>query len=92
MIDLAFKDLKEHKVRTILTALGIFIAITAIVSLGSISTGVNELITSSTSLIGADTIFVMNELDLSEMMGPGGACTSRTWKRRSWRKSDRCQA
>ncbi len=67
MLDLAFKDLKEHKVRTILTALGIFIAITAIVSLGSISMGVNELITSSTGLIGANTIFVMNEFDFSEM-------------------------
>lgn len=67
MLDLAFKDLKEHKVRTILTALGIFIAITAIVSLGSISAGVNELITSSTGLIGSDMIFVMNEFDFSEM-------------------------
>ena len=73
MLDLAFKDLKEHKVRTILTALGIFIAITAIVSLGSISMGVNELITSSTGLIGADTIFVMKEFDLSEMAGPPGS-------------------
>ncbi|UCC91500.1 MAG: ABC transporter permease, partial [Candidatus Aenigmatarchaeota archaeon] len=67
MLDLALKDLKEHKVRTILTALGIFIAITAIVSLGSISAGVNELITSSTGLIGSDTIFVMKEFDFSEM-------------------------
>ncbi|MCK4335426.1 MAG: ABC transporter permease [Candidatus Aenigmarchaeota archaeon] len=73
MLDLAFKDLKEHRVRTILTALGIFIAITAIVSLGSISMGVNELITSSTGLIGADTIFVMKEFDLSEMAGPPGS-------------------
>lgn len=67
MIDLALKDLKEHKVRTILTALGIIIAITAIVSLGSISVGVNELITSSTGTMGSDTIFVMKELDFSEM-------------------------
>jgi len=67
MLDLALKDLKEHKVRTILTALGIFIAITAIVSLGSISAGVNELVTSSTGLIGSDTIFVMREFDFSEM-------------------------
>ncbi len=67
MLDLALKDLKEHRVRTILTALGIFIAITAIVSLGSISAGVNELITSSTGLIGSDTIFVMREFEFSEM-------------------------
>jgi putative ABC transport system permease protein len=71
MLDLALKDLKEHKVRTILTALGIFIAITAIVSLGSISAGVNELIASS-GIIGSDYIFVMKSFDLSEMIGPGG--------------------
>ncbi|MBN2331138.1 MAG: ABC transporter permease [Candidatus Aenigmarchaeota archaeon] len=73
MIDLALKDLSEHKVRTILTALGIFIAITAIVSLGSISTGLNQLITESTGSIGSDTIFVMRTFDMSEMVGPPGS-------------------
>ncbi len=67
MLDLAFKDLKEHKTRTILTAVGIITAITAIISLGSISVGVNELITSGTSQIGSDIVFVMKEFDLSEM-------------------------
>lgn len=70
MLDLALNDLKEHKARTILTALGIFIAITAIVSLGSISAGVNELVTSTMGDIGSDKIFVMKELDISEMRGP----------------------
>ncbi len=70
MIELAVKDLKEHRVRTFLTALGIFIAITAIVSLGSISTGINELITSSENMLGSDTIFVMKNFDFSEMSGP----------------------
>ena len=73
MLDLALLDLKEHKIRTILTALGIFIAITAIVSLGSISAGLNELVTSSTGMIGSDTIFVMHKFDFSEMMGPSGS-------------------
>jgi putative ABC transport system permease protein len=74
MIELAIKDLKEHRVRTLLTALGIFTAIAAIVSLGSISAGVNEMITSSTSLMGSNTIFVMKNFDLSEMMsGPPGS-------------------
>lgn len=73
MIDLALKDLREHRVRTILTGLGILIAITAIVSLGSISAGVNELVTSSTGSIGADTIFVMKKFDFSEMAGPPGS-------------------
>ena len=72
MLDLAIKDLREHKIRTILTALGIVIAITAIISLGSISAGVNELIASS-GIIGSDYVFVMKSFDLSEMIGPGGS-------------------
>lgn len=70
MIELALKELKGHKIRTILTAMGIFIAITAIVSLGSISAGVNALITSSTDVIGSDTIFVMKKFEFSGMSGP----------------------
>jgi putative ABC transport system permease protein len=75
MFDIAVRELAAHRTRTILTALGIFIAITAIVSLGSISTGVNELVTSSTSAIGSDTIFVMKHFEFSEMAGPPGSQT-----------------
>ena len=71
MLELALKDLKEHNVRTLLTAIGIVIAITAIISLGSISAGVNELVASSMSSIGSDKIFVMKRFDLSEISGPG---------------------
>jgi putative ABC transport system permease protein len=70
MLDLALRDLTGHKLRTLLTAIGIIIAITAIVSLGSISTGINELITSTTGSIGSDTIFVMKRFDFSQMSGP----------------------
>ncbi len=73
MLDIALRELSSHRMRTALTAVGIFIAITAIVSLGSISAGVSELVTSSTSGIGSDTIFVMKELDMSQMSGPPGA-------------------
>lgn len=72
MLDLALRNLMEHRIRTVLTALGIVIAITAIVSLGSISAGVNELIASS-GIMGSDYVFVMKSFDLSEMVGPGGA-------------------
>lgn len=75
MLDIAIRELASHKTRTILTALGIFIAITAIVSLGSISAGVNELMTSSMSAIGSDTIFVMKAFDFHEMSGPPGSMT-----------------
>ncbi|MFO7872395.1 MAG: ABC transporter permease [Candidatus Undinarchaeales archaeon] len=45
MLDLTFKDIKGHKIRTFLTILGVVIAIGAVVSLGSISEGMNELVT-----------------------------------------------
>jgi putative ABC transport system permease protein len=70
MLDFALKDLKGHRVRTILTGLGIVIAITAIVSLGSISAGIGEMVTSSTSKVGSDTIFVTKKFDMSQMSGP----------------------
>lgn len=73
MLDIALKELAAHRMRTVLTALGIFIAITAIVSLGSISAGINELVTSSTSSISGDTIFVMKAFDFSQMSGPPGS-------------------
>ncbi|MBN1897078.1 MAG: ABC transporter permease [Candidatus Aenigmarchaeota archaeon] len=73
MFDIAVRELASHRTRTILTAMGIFIAITAIVSLGSISTGLNELVTSTTGSIGADTIFVMKHFDMSDMSGPPGS-------------------
>ncbi len=74
MFDIAVRELAAHRTRTILTALGIFIAITAIVSLGSISAGLNELIASS-GIIGSDYVFVMKHFDLSEMAGPPGSYT-----------------
>jgi len=67
MFDLAIRNLSEHKVRTFLTLLGIVIAITAIISLGSISAGINSLVTSTTSGIGSDTIFVTKRFDISKM-------------------------
>jgi putative ABC transport system permease protein len=76
MIDIALKELTAHRMRTVLTGLGIFIAITAIVSLGSISAGVNNLVTTTTSSVGSDTIFVMKATDLSHMSGPPGSQTS----------------
>jgi putative ABC transport system permease protein len=73
VLDLAFKDLWGHKVRTILTALGIIVAITAIISLGSISAGINHLITSSGSSLGSDTIIVMKRVDFSQMFSGGSS-------------------
>lgn len=75
MLDIALRELAAHRMRTVLTGLGIFIAITAIVSLGSISAGINELVTSTTSSMGTDTIFVMKAFDFSQMSGPPGSQT-----------------
>lgn len=44
-LDMSFRSLFRHKTRTFLTGLGIVLAIAAIVSLGSISEGINGLVT-----------------------------------------------
>ena len=56
MLDLAFKDIKGHKVRSFLTVLGIVIAITAIVALGSISSGMNSYIKQQMSMVSGGVI------------------------------------
>ncbi|HDD46492.1 MAG TPA: ABC transporter permease [Candidatus Aenigmarchaeota archaeon] len=65
MLDIAFKNLAEHKLRTFLTVLGIAIAITAIVALGSISAGMKEIVHSSLKQMGSDTIIVMKHIDIT---------------------------
>ena len=51
MIDLALKDLRSHRMRTFLTILGIVIGITTIVSLGSISSGINSLVEGQLNIV-----------------------------------------
>ncbi|MFH1450893.1 MAG: FtsX-like permease family protein [archaeon] len=56
MIDLALKDIRSHKLRSFLTALGIIIAITTIVSLGSISSGINSLVQGQLNIVSGKII------------------------------------
>ena len=58
MYDLALKDFSGHKMRTILTLLGIVIAISAIVSLGSVSEGLRVVAKQQLSFAG-DLIIVL---------------------------------
>ncbi|MFN3528128.1 MAG: ABC transporter permease, partial [Candidatus Altarchaeaceae archaeon] len=52
MIDLIIRNLIEYKTRTFLTTLGVIIAIAAIISLCSISEGIQNLAENSVSMIG----------------------------------------
>lgn len=60
MIDLAIKNILRVKTRTILTTFGILIGITAIVALGSISEGINAMISEELEFLGG-TIWVTSE-------------------------------
>jgi len=55
-LDITLRDLWRHKVRTALTILGITIAITAIVALGSISEGFNSRIVNALNLVTGQVI------------------------------------
>jgi len=58
MIDLAFKNIKRQRARTFLTVLGIVIGIAAIVALGSIAAGINDMVQSSLELVAGKIIVV----------------------------------
>ena len=68
MLDLALKDISAHKLRTFLTVLGVIIAIGAIVSLGSISAGMNDLVQSQLKL--ASGLVILNEEGMTMGQGP----------------------
>jgi putative ABC transport system permease protein len=65
MIDLALNDLREHKLRTGLTILGVIIAIASIVSLGSISAGMNLIIESGMKQLGSGMIIVSQKTEIN---------------------------
>ncbi len=56
-LDMTLRSLWEHKVRSFLTAFGVALAIAAIVSLGSISEGINEMMLEQMNMV-SDLIFV----------------------------------
>lgn len=64
----AWKSLKQHRIRTILTALGIIIGIAAIISLQAVGRGFQEAIFEQIFKLNPDTIFVIPRLGpLSEV-------------------------
>jgi len=70
MLDLALKDIRSHKLRSFLTALGIIIAIATIVSLGSISSGMLSLVEGQLELVSGKLI--LQEAGQSTMGPPSG--------------------
>ncbi len=65
---IAYRSLKERKVRSILTIVGIFIAIFTVFVLLSLSVGLNETIEEQFRLLGTDKFFVMPK---GTLMGMG---------------------
>ncbi len=61
MLDIAFRNIKRQKTRTILTVLGIMIGIAAVVSLGSISQGMNIMMEKSFELVAGRIMVFQGE-------------------------------
>jgi len=72
MLDLAFKNISRQRTRTLLTIIGIIIGIAAIVSLGSISEGINTYIQGSMELT-AGKIMVQQKGSGGYMTGFSGS-------------------
>ncbi|MFH1424227.1 MAG: ABC transporter permease [archaeon] len=68
MLDLALRDLTSHKLRSFLTVLGVIIAIAAIVSLGSFTAGINELVQGQAEMVSGKIL--LTQEGASTMQGP----------------------
>ena len=63
MIDLAFRNITRQKTRTFLTVLGIVIGIGAIVALGSIAAGIDDMVQNSLELVAGKIIVIEGDGD-----------------------------
>lgn len=75
-LTMAFDSIKERKVRSILTALGIIIGIAAIIALVSIGTGTNAAVSSALGTLGGNTIFVTSGGGGGGGFGPPSSSTT----------------
>src|ERR1051325_11858812 len=55
---MAFRTLREHKMRSLLTVLGLVIGVTALIAVGSIVVGLDKDVRSFLEDFGTDTLFV----------------------------------
>jgi putative ABC transport system permease protein len=73
MIDLALKNIKRQRARTILTVLGIVIGIGAIVALGSVAAGIDDMVQNSLELVAGKIMVVEGDGEgLGAMMSSFG--------------------
>jgi putative ABC transport system permease protein len=92
-IGMALATVREHKMRSLLTVLGVIIGTGAVIAVGSIITGVNGVITDITRSFGPDTIFAFQF-----NIGFRGDISAEEWKRKplTWENSravaERCPA
>jgi len=75
-LKMAFDSIKERKMRSALTALGIIIGIAAIIALVSIGSGTTAAVTSALSTLGGNTIFVASGGGGGGGLSPSAASTS----------------
>jgi putative ABC transport system permease protein len=57
-LDLAWDTLRSHKTRSALTILGVFVGTVTLMAIGSILTGMNNVVVNEMKGFGTDTIFV----------------------------------
>lgn len=78
LVELAFNSLRYRNLRSWLAILGIVIAVASIISLISISVGMNDQITKSLSGTGANLITISPGAEKAGSMGFGGGPPSQT--------------
>jgi len=68
LFKLAMNNLRERRLRSLLTIIGIFIGITAVVALMSLGDGLQNVVVGQFSSIGADKITIMGSNGLLPTM------------------------
>jgi hypothetical protein len=76
-VGMALLTVREHKMRSLLTVLGVIIGTGAVIAVGSIITGVNGVITDIVRSFGPDTI-----MGFQFNIGFRGDVSAEEWKRK----------
>ena len=76
---MAFRTLREHKMRSLLTVLGVVIGVTALIAVGSIVVGLDKDVRSFLEDFGTDTLLFSAGISASTRGGARrkNACESR---------------
>ena len=89
-VRLALATIREHKMRSFLTVLGVIIGTGAVIGVGSIIAGLDAAITNILRSFGPDTIIVFKGRAMGHWTPRGSAPQAAHARERRWPSTERC--